>query len=63
MLAMSTSRGGNAISGALARVERLPEAGASSIRCDGGWSRNWADWDNEGHNNWENWAPEPPGGK
>lgn len=64
MLGTSTPRGGNAIHGALARAQRLPQVGPASIRCGGPWDSNWADWDNEGHNNWEDWAPEPPpGGK
>lgn len=50
-----------ALAGALTRMELLPEQ--SSGERESGWSGNWADWDNEGHNDWQNDAPSPPGGK
>lgn len=62
--------GSAAVLGAIARAAVLPSAeslaenGISAATATA-WSNNWADWDNgPDHNNWDNWAPEPPpGGK
>lgn len=56
-----------AMAGAVKRLAILPAVPAgrhtgsrvNQPRC---WNNNWADWDNSGHNDWEDWAPSPPGG-
>lgn len=58
-----------AVRGAMERALMLPSLNSSHeatpfpMQSSGGWSNNWADWDNSGgHNDWENGNPSPPGG-
>ena len=42
----------------------VPDNTTEGLKVSSAWSNNWADWDNDaGHNNWDNQAPSPPGGK
>ncbi len=61
-----TNKGEGAVDGLIARLSTQPDVSAEETLESGpkGWSNNWADWDNDGHNNWVNANPTPPpGGK
>lgn len=51
--------------GAIERANQSPSLGDGELDVShSAWNNNWADWDNTGsHNEWDNWAPTPPGGK
>lgn len=63
----STATIHRSVAGTLRRLSTLPESGRRLSQAQAqaeGWKNNWADWDNDGHNDWQNGnSTPPPGGK